>query len=384
MVQNIEEQEQDEITMQRLNVAGLAILALNLIACSKPPASKDATLSQPPAANSAATSQPAVAQPTATAPAVTPAAMTPAATAPPASAAGHAVKTEMRNVLFHFTDTAVAKIDTLSGDLLPTGKNEMPVFDDKTSFELRVANAKIAITAESLGEIMNTFIFEKASSPLKDVSVSINKDKLVIKGKLNNKGFIPFQTSGTLRATADGRLAIHTDKLKALHVPMKGMMNLFGVDLENVVNTSKIEGLEVDKDDLLMDLGKLLPPPHIIGKATAVSLENGSIVTIMGTLSKTPAPSAEKGGYMTFQGNPVRFGKIIMENADLTVLDLDPGDALDWNLDRYREQLVAGYSKITPNFGLRAYVKDFAKLPRSSGHATKAQQSSADAAPPKP
>ncbi len=122
----------------------------------------------------------------------------------------------MRNVQFHFTDTAVAKIDTLSGELLPIGKNEMPVFDDKTSFELRVSNAKIAITPESLGEILNTFVFQKANSPLKDVSVSINKDKLVIKGKLNNKGLIPFQTSGTLHPTPDGRLAIHTDKLQGI------------------------------------------------------------------------------------------------------------------------------------------------------------------------
>ncbi len=150
------------------------------------------------------------------------------------------------------------------------------------------------------------------------------------------------------------------------------MMNLFGVDLANVVNTSKIDGLEVDKDDLLMDLGKLLPPPHIIGKVTAVSLENGSIVTIMGTPSKAAASPTEKGPYMTFQGNPVRFAKLIMENTDLTVVDLDPVDTLDWNQDHYKDQLVAGYSKITPNFGLRAYVKDFAKLSRAS-RATKTQ-----------
>ncbi len=365
--------------MKSLHIAGSLLLTLSIVACSKPPASKDATLSQPqPASSSTPSSPPSAAQPAASAPAATPATATPST-----PAAGRAVKTEMRDVVFHFTDTAVAKIDTLSADLLPTGKNEIPVFDNKTSFELRVTNAKIAITPASLGEIMNTFIFNKANSPLKDVSVSIEKDKLVIKGKLNNKGFIPFQTVGTLHPTADGRLAIHTDKLKAMHLPVKGMMNLFGVDLANVVNTSKIDGLEVDKDDLLMDLGKLLPPPHIIGKVTAVTLENGAIVTIMGTPSKASAPSAEKGGYMRFEGNPVRFGTITMENADLTVLDLDPVDALDWNQDHYREQLVAGYSKITPNFGLRAYVKDFAKLPRSPGRGSKTQQSSADAVAPK-
>lgn len=259
--------------MNGLKMLGLALLAWNLAACSKPPADSTPTTPQTGA------------QPAASAPAITPDPATRTA-----STGGRGVKTEMRNVLFHFTDTAVAKIDTLSGELLPTGKNEMPVFDDKHSFELRVTDAKIAITPESLSEIMNTFIFNKASSPLKFVAVSIDKDRLVIKGKLNNKGFIPFQTSGTLRATADGRLAIHTEKLKALHLPVKGMLDLFGVDLANVVNTSKIEGLEVDKDNFIMDLGKLLPPPHIIGKVTAVRLEGGSIVTFMGNVGKSPAP----------------------------------------------------------------------------------------------
>jgi hypothetical protein len=67
----------------------------------------------------------------------------------------------------------------------------------------------------------------------------------------------------------------------------------------------------------------------------------------------------------------------------VTVLDLDPGDALDWNQDRYREQLAAGYSKITPNFGLRAYVKDYAKLPRASRHGAKTQEDLPGAVPPK-
>jgi hypothetical protein len=336
---------------KRPNIFGTLLLSIIAIACSKPTAQKEATQSQPP--------------PTSSAPAAQPVASSASAPEPPA-AAGRAVKAEMRNVKFHFTDTASAHIETLSGVMMPTGKNEMPDFNDKRTFEERVANAKMSITPESLGEILNKFVFGKPDAPLSGVSVSIEKDKLVIKGKLNSKGFIPFQTVGTLSASPDGRLAIHTEKLKALHVPVKGMMGLFGIDLANVVNTSKIDGLEVDKDDLLMDLGKLLPPPHIIGKCTAVRLENGSIVTVLGESSKTAVVSAEKGSYMSFEGGPVRFGTLLMGSADLTVLDLDPADSLDWNQDRYKDQLVAGYSKITPNFGLRAYVKDYAKLARAS------------------
>ena len=51
-----------------------------------------------------------------------------------------------------------------------------------------------------------------------------------------------------------------------------------------------------------------------------------------------------------------------MDNTDLTILDMDPDDPLDWSQDRYREQLVQGYAKVKENFGLRAYVKDYSKL----------------------
>jgi len=47
------------------------------------------------------------------------------------------------------------------------------------------------------------------------------------------------------------------------------------------------------------------------------------------------------------------------------VLDVDPKSTLDWDQDHYKEQLEAGYSKITLTFGLRAYAKDFSKLGRS-------------------
>ncbi len=267
-------------------------------------------------------------------------------------------------MLFRLTANTAARLETLSGELWPVGKNEMPIFDDKTSFEVRVSSGKVWITPDSLSSILNDHVFAQKDAPLKELSVSIDKGQLVIKGKLHSKGDIPFETKGTLSTTADGRLRVHTDKVKAMHVPVKGMMGVFGIGLADVVNTSKIDGLDTDKNDLVVDLGMLLPPPHIKGKVAAVRVEKNAIVTIFGDGDKATPVSKEKGNYIAFQGNQVRFGRVIMENTDLTVLDLDVGDPLDWSQDHYKDQLVAGYAKITPSFGLRAYVKDYAKLSR--------------------
>ncbi len=335
---------------QKIKLTGLLLLALTLSACWKSSPARKAEDSQPPAPGETHTPAPAAEAP---------------ATELPA-ASGHAVKTEMRNVMFHLTDQAAVHVETLSGELLPAGKREMPVFDDKTSFEVGIVNGRISITPQAMASLLNTHVFARNDSPFKDISISIEKDRLLIKGKLHTKGDIPFETTATLSTTSDGRIRVSTEKLKAMHLPMKGMMDKFGIELGNLISTSKIPGMVTDKDDVLMDLAVLLPPPHIRGKASRVWMENNAIVTIFGQ----GAPSAatmEAASYMTFQGNRVRLGKLIMEDADLTVLNLDSGDAIDWSQDHYRDQLVAGYTKMTPSFGLRAYVKDYARLSRSAG-----------------
>ena len=286
----------------------------------------------------------------------------------PVSASGRAVKAEMRNVLFHLTDRSGATLETVSGELWPVGKNELVVFDDKTSFEMHVSNGSISIRPEALADVMNNYVFAKSDAPLKDISIEIKNEQLIIKGKLHSKGDVPFETAGTLSAEPDGRIRVKTEKVKAMHLPVKGVMGLFGIEMANVINTSKIAGMDTDKNDLLMDLGKLLPPPHIRGKVVAVRLTGNALVTTFGDGGKVEAKSGsrETGNYMQFEGNRVQFGKLMMENTDLTLLDLDPGDPLEWDQDHYKEQLVEGYSKIKENFGLQTYVKDYGKLKRAS------------------
>ncbi len=290
----------------------------------------------------------------------------PAATLPAIEAAKPAagIKADMRNVLFHMTPIAAAHLVVLSGELWPTGKNSMVVFDDKNSFEVRVSTGTVSISPDALADIMNNYVFAKEDAPLKDLTVAIESGRLMIKGKLHTKGDISFATAGTLNVTPDGRIRVRTEKITAMKVPVKGMMGLFGIELAKLVNTSKIPGMDTDKNDILMDLGTLLPPPHIRGKLTAVRLDRNAIVTTFGDGGKSIGPPKEAGSYMAFQDGSVRFGSMVMNPTDLTVLDVDEGATLEWNQDHYKEQLVAGYSKITPSFGLRAYVKNYSRLRR--------------------
>jgi hypothetical protein len=51
-----------------------------------------------------------------------------------------------------------------------------------------------------------------------------------------------------------------------------------------------------------------------------------------------------------YEGNRLRFGKVTMNDTDLVLLDMDPKDPFDFYLDRYKDQLVAGYTKNDTQF----------------------------------
>jgi hypothetical protein len=272
------------------------------------------------------------------------------------------VQTQMRNVMYHFSETVVVEIKSLNGELVPLGKNEFPIFDDKNSFNLRISTAEIAIDSSNLANVLNSYVFARRHSPLTELSIIVEKGRLKVKGKLHDKGDIPFETEGILIPAADGKLRLHSEKIKAMHIPVKGLMGLFGIDLGGLIKEGKVPGVEAQEDDLILDLEQILPPPHIEGKVVSVRIEGDKIVQVFGGSDAKPVKNIRTGNYMAYKGNRIRFNKLVMNDADLILIDMDPGDPLDFYLEHYKEQLSAGYTKTTLDSGLRVFIKDFSKL----------------------
>jgi hypothetical protein len=272
------------------------------------------------------------------------------------------VQTQMSNVTFRFSETVAVEIKSLNGVLVPLGKNEFPVFDDKESFNLRISMAEIAIDSTNLANVLNSYVFARPHSPLTELSVGVEKGRLKVKGKLHDKGDIPFETEGILIPTAEGKLRLHSEKIKAMHLPVRGLMDLFGVDLGTLIKEGKVPGAEAQEDDLILDLEQILPPPHIEGKVVSVRIEGDKIIQVFGGSDAKPLKNIRTGNYMAYKNNRLRFGKLVMNDADLILIDMDPNDPLDFFLDHYKEQLAVGYAKITPDSGVRVYIKDYNKL----------------------
>ena len=122
--------------------------------------------------------------------------------------------------------------------------------------------------------------------------------------------------------TPQGEIRVHTDKIKAAHVPVKGLMDLLGETISKLIDTKKVRGVRIQGDDLFLVPSEVFPPPHIQGRLSSIVIQGNEIVQEYGSTSRPWANVS--GNYMAYRGAQLRFGKLTMSNTDLVLIDLDP------------------------------------------------------------
>ena len=285
----------------------------------------------------------------------------------PGSASKRAVSSsdvgiQMKNVGFRIADDVVLEIHALRGILKPTRTGEPVTFDDVSSFDVAVDTAEIAVTPESLGALMNSYVLGYEGSPIRNVSLEVEGDRIKQKGKLHKGVGIEFEIEGTLSANTDGDIVMHADKIKADHVPVKGLLHLFGDDLADLVKHDG-RGMKVEGDDIILMPQAMTPPPHIQGRVTRVAIKDGKIVQFMDSGLHLTAlrPPLARNAYIYHRGGTLRFGKLTMRDADLEIVGDRPGPFAFFQ-KQYSRQLVAGYSKSTASNGLIAHMADYSRF----------------------
>ena len=283
----------------------------------------------------------------------------------------HAV---IRNVDMHITDRIVVHINSLQGMLVPTQQNEIPNFDNKNSFAFDVQSASLFLSTTALSSDLNDYVFVHPGAPLKKLEASVKDNELVVKGLLVSKGGIPFESDGTVSLTPDGQIRIHTDKVKAAGIPVKGLMDILGLETSKLISTKKVNGVSVDKDDLILNPEEILPPPAIHGTLTGIQVRPRGVELKFGNGEAAGAEKSNPCGgrnFIALKGGSIRFGKLTMSDADVELVDSDPGSVFDFSLDHYNEQLVAGYAKSTAQQGLCVHLPDFERLRQNRNPGTK-------------
>lgn len=274
------------------------------------------------------------------------------------------VQVQMRNVRLHVDETTVLQIARLRGALVSTRGGHPPVFDDKHSFTVRIDSAQIALSMDSLTRLLNTYVFHYDGSPLKNLTVTADGQRLKLNGTVHKGVDLPFTIIADPSVDADGALRLRAHSIKTLGIPAKGLLTFFGVELENLVNLHGRTGMRVVEDTVVIAPSALVPPPRIEGRLQAVRVEPTRVVQIFGPGSLLPLklPDRSMRNYMYYRGGTLRFGKLTMSDADLALIDASQKDPFDFYQDRYERQLVAGYSKNTVAHGLKVYMPDYYRV----------------------
>ena len=265
---------------------------------------------------------------------------------------------EMRNVRLHVADDAIMDVRWLSGQLRSLSSNP-PVFDDQHSFVMEIDDGEMAMDASSLSALVNR-AFDYKGAALSNLRVSFEDGQLMQHGTLKKGISVPFSIAASVAATSDGLLNVHPLKVKTAGIPTARLMSLFGVELDDILKSRPDRGITFRDNDLFLDVGRMLPAPATRGTLTKALVRGDRLVQVFGR--GAAAAAAGRGNYIWFRGGTIRFGKLTMSEADLKLIDSDPTDPFDFYSARYNQQLVAGYSKTTPDHALRTYMPDFSDL----------------------
>ena len=108
---------------------------------------------------------------------------------------------------------------------------------------------------------MNRHVFGYDGSPLTDVSVEIDGARLKMKGKMHKGIVVPFSTTTSISTTPEGAMRLHVESMKALGIPAKGLLDAFGLTLDDVVSVKNRRGVDIQDNDIVIAAGQVLPPP---------------------------------------------------------------------------------------------------------------------------
>jgi hypothetical protein len=248
----------------------------------------------------------------------------------------------------------------LRGQMARTSRNNNPSFDEPDSFVLDVKTGVVHTNVGDLGNFLNEGI---TNSPLKNIKLSGDGDQLKLSGTLHKVVPLPIEVLATIGVAPDNRIQVHVTKINLLKIPFKKLLGGLNVTVSSLFHPGDIPGVEVSGNDIFLDTAKAVPPPHIRGQLTSVRIVNPDFEQIYGNAQEDVTRVAQWRNFLQLHGGTIDFGKLTMRQVDLIMVDLSDNDWFDLDLANYQEQLVNGYTRMTPQAGLQIFMPSLDQIP---------------------
>lgn len=268
------------------------------------------------------------------------------------------------NLMLHRGPNFRIYVRWLRGEMTRTQQNTNPSFDDPESFFL---NVKAGVIRANIGDI-GSFLSAggMAQSPLKDIKLSADGDQIKLNGTLHKGVPLPIEMTGTVAVASENRIRMRVTRLRVLKIPVKGLLGAFHVDISDLFQPRGIPGIEVSGNEILFDTQVLLPPPHIRGELTKVRVVSPDIEEVYGNAEKDVSRVEQWRNFLRLRDGTLDFGKLTMHRVDLIMIDVSNDAWFDLDLVHYQQQLVNGYTRMTPQAGLQIFMPDVDNIPHTS------------------
>jgi hypothetical protein len=276
------------------------------------------------------------------------------------------------HVIFHERSGIRLRAEWLEGRLFPAKPGVTPSLDDPNSFKVVIDAGITQIGLQDLARALT--VTELKNSKLSNIQITARGAREIeIKALLHRIVPVPVQLIGEIEPTSSPRINIRIKSMKVLHIPFKGLLHAMGLSPSQAADVKNSQTIQFQKDHVYLRTDDLFPPPRRLGRITDVHLtKSGELEEHYGddALQKAPPRGRKTQNYMQLTGGSIRFGKLTMNNADLTLIDSSPGDWFEFDLANYRRQLTAGDMHMTTNGGLLVFTPDVTKIETSHRHSS--------------
>ncbi|MEY2412744.1 MAG: hypothetical protein QOD84_1350 [Acidobacteriaceae bacterium] len=252
----------------------------------------------------------------------------------------------------------------LKGKMVRTRRNTNPSFDDPDSFVIEINSGVVRANIGDIGKFLNAG--GVANSPLKNITLLADGDLIKLQGTLHKLISLPVEVLGSVAATPDNRIQVHVTKISVLKIPFKGLLGGLNISVSDLFHPKGIAGVEVSGNDIYFDTLKLLPPPHIHGQLSKVRVVTPDIEEVFGNAEDDVSRVEQWRNFLRLNNGTIDFGKLTMHEVDLIMVDLSNDAWFDLDLNNYQNQLVNGYTRMTPEAGLQIFMPDLDTLPKTN------------------